>query len=352
MSRFWSKVTNSITPYVPGEQPQDRKYIKLNTNENPYPPSQKVYDAINGENSCDIRLYPDSDATGLKTALSKYYKVNREEVFVGNGSDEVLAFCFPAFFNPEEVIAFPDITYSFYPIYADLFGITYKTVSLDKDFTIPLDGFSKDLKGVFLANPNAPTGIAIERDEIEALVKGLPNTLIIVDEAYVDFGSQSMVPLINKYDNLLVIQTFSKSRQLAGLRVGFAIGNACLIEGLEKIKNSFNSYTLDRIAQKASIAALSDEQHFKETCEKIIKTRDCTYEKLKELGFRVLPSKTNFLFMTHEKFSGRELQLKLKQEGILVRHFPKPNTENWLRITIGTDEEMGILIEKLKGLIQ
>ena len=351
MSRFWSKVTNSITPYVPGEHPRDKKYIKLNTNENPYPPSLKVYEAINSENNSNIRLYPDPDAMELKLAISNYYKVKKEEVFVGNGSDEVLAFCFPAFFNCGEVISFPDITYSFYPIYADLFGVKYKTVRLNNDFTIPLDTFSKDVKGIFLANPNAPTGIALGTSEIEAFVKSFSNTLVIVDEAYVDFSDQSMVQFINKYDNLLVVQTFSKSRQLAGLRVGFAIGNSELIEGLEKIKNSFNSYPLDRIAQKAAVAAIEDEQHFKETCAKIIKTRDYTFDKLVELGYKVLSSKTNFLFVSHERFSGRELFLRLRQEGILARHFPKPNIENWLRITIGTDEEMGILIEKLKGLV-
>lgn len=351
MSRFWSEITQNITPYVPGEHPQGKKYIKLNTNENPYPPPLRVYDAISGENNENLRLYPDPNALELKSAISNYYKVGMDEVFVGNGSDEVLAFCFPAFFNKGEVIYFPDITYSFYPIYADLFGVNYKTISLNEDFTITLDDFPKDAKGILLANPNAPTGIALGKGEIEALVKRLPNTLIIVDEAYVAFGAQSLVQQIKKYDNLLVIQTFSKSRQLAGLRVGFAIGNAHLIEGLKRIKNSFNSYTLDRIAQKAAVAAIEDEQYFKETCEKIIKTRDDTCGKLTELGFKVLPTKTNFLFASHEKFSAEELLLGLKREGILVRHFPKPKINNWLRISIGTDEEMNILIEKLKGLM-
>lgn len=351
MSRFWSKTTQNIAPYVPGEQPRDKKYIKLNTNENPYPPSLRVYKAIRDANNSSIRLYPDPDATELKSALSAYYKVGADEVFVGNGSDEVLAFCFPAFFNRGDVICFPDITYSFYPVYAELFGVEYKTISLGNDFTVHLDDFQKGALGIFLANPNAPTGIAVGAKEIEAMVKRLPDTLIIVDEAYVDFGAQSVVQLTKEYDNLLVVQTFSKSRQMAGLRVGFAIGNAGLIEGLEKIKNSFNSYTLDRIAQKAAVAAIEDDEYFREACKRIIKTRDNTSERLTELGFKVLPSKTNFIFASHERFSGKELFLKLKQEGILVRHFSKPRIDNWLRITIGTDEEMSILIDKLKGLM-
>ena len=351
MNRFWSKTTKNITPYVPGEQPLDKKYIKLNTNENPYPPSSKVYDAIRNANNSNIRLYPDPEATELKSALSGYYKVGVDEVFVGNGSDEVLAFCFPAFFNQEDVVYFPDITYSFYPVYSELFSVEYKTISLRSDFTIPLDDFPKDAKGLFLANPNAPTGIALGSSEVETLVKRLSNTLIIVDEAYVDFGAQSMVQMTKKYDNLLVVQTFSKSRQIAGLRVGFAIGNAGLIEGLERIKNSFNSYTLDRIAQKAAAAAIEDDEYSKEACERIIKTRENTSKKLTELGFKVLPSKTNFLFASHEKFQGKELLSGLKSEGILVRHFPKPRIDNWLRITIGTDEEMSILIEKLKDMM-
>lgn len=351
MSRFWSKTAQSIIPYIPGEQPRDRKYIKLNTNENPYPPSLKVYDAIRDANDSSIRLYPDPDATELKSALSGYYKIGTDEVFVGNGSDEVLAFCFPAFFNREDVIYFPDVTYSFYPVYAELFGVEYKTVRLNSDFTVPLDDFPKSARGIFLANPNAPAGIALDADEIEALVRRLPDTLIIVDEAYVDFGAQSVVGITKKYDNLLVVQTFSKSRQMAGLRVGFAIGNRGLIEGLERIKNSFNSYTLDRIAQKAAVAAIEDDGYFRETCEKIIRTRDDTSKKLAELGFKVLPSRANFLFVSHEKYSGKDLFSALKKEGILVRHFPKSGIDNWLRVTIGTDEEMSILIEKLKGLV-
>ncbi|NLY19370.1 MAG: histidinol-phosphate transaminase [Clostridiaceae bacterium] len=351
MSRFWSKTTKCITPYVPGEQPRDKKYIKLNTNENPYPPSTRVYDAIRDANNSSIRLYPDPDATELKSALSAYYKVGADEVFVGNGSDEVLAFCFPAFFNREDAICFLDITYSFYPVYAEFFGVDYKTVSLRSDFTVPLDDFPECTRGIFLANPNAPTGIALDVTEIEALVERLPNTLIIVDEAYVDFGARSMVEITKKHDNLLVVQTFSKSRQMAGLRVGYAIGNTGLIEGLKRIKNSFNSYTLDRIAQKAAVAALEDDQYFIRTCEKIIKTREDAAKKLMELGFKVLPSKANFLFISHDKFSGKEIFSGLKREGILVRHFPRPRIDNWLRITIGTDEEMNILIEKLKDLM-
>lgn len=351
MSKFWSKTTKEITPYIPGEQPQDKKYIKLNTNENPYPPSPKVLNAIREENTADIRMYPDPYAIELKTAISEYYNVNREEVFVGNGSDEVLAFCFPAFFNQDEFISFPDVTYSFYPVYAKLFGINYTTVPLNDDFTIPADSFPRDVKGIFIANPNAPTGIEMETEAIERLVGTNPDTLFIIDEAYVDFGSESIVPKIKEYDNLLVVQTFSKSRQLAGLRVGLAIGSTGLIEGLERIKNSFNSYTLDRIAQKAAVAAIKDRDYFNETREKIIRTRDKSAIKIRELGFHVLPSKTNFLFISHDKFSGRELFLELRQRGILVRHFQSARIDNWLRVTIGTDEQMSILIDNLRALV-
>ena len=349
--KFWSEKIRKIKPYVPGEQPLDKKYIKLNTNENPYPPSPKVIEALQAETGADARLYPDPDATVLKKALAGFYHVEPNEVFVGNGSDEVLAFCFPAFFNPEDTIAFPEITYSFYPVYADLFGVPYVTVPMNEDFTFNPDGFQAGMKGILLANPNAPTGIALGMDAVEKLVNRFPGTLIIVDEAYVDFGGQSAIPLIHRYENLLVIHTFSKSRALAGLRIGYAIGNAALIEGLERVKNSFNSYTLDRMAQCAATAAASDPEYTRRMCERIIRTRDNVRTKLLNMGLNVLPSGTNFLFVSHRNFTGSELFQKLKQQGILVRHFQRPGIENWLRVSIGTDEEMAVFVQRLEGIL-
>ncbi|NLO40000.1 MAG: histidinol-phosphate transaminase [Ruminiclostridium sp.] len=349
--KFWSDTIRKIAPYVPGEQPLDKKYIKLNTNENPYPPSPSVLEAIAAETCSDIRLYPDPNASALKEAIANHYQVKANEVFVGNGSDEVLAFSFPAFFNPGDTISFPEITYSFYPVYADLFHVRAVTVAMNEDFTFNPDSFPEGMKGILLANPNAPTGIAVGLDVVERLLNRFPDTLIIVDEAYVDFGGQSAIPLINRYENLLVIHTFSKSRALAGLRIGYAIGNAALIEGLERVKNSFNSYTLDMVAQSAAIAAVNDPDYTRRTCERIVNTRESTRAKLLEMGCNALPSSTNFLFVSHPNFTGKELLLKLKQEGILVRNFQKSGIENWLRISIGTDEEMTVFIEKLEAIV-
>lgn len=351
MNRFWSSTVGNISPYIPGEQPKDKKYIKLNTNENPYPPSPKVLEAIRQEIGGDLRLYPDPEASFLKEALSDFYRLEPDEIFVGNGSDEVLAFCFPAFFNPGDVISFPEITYSFYPVYAKLYGICYETVPLNKDFTVELGRFPGYVKGILLANPNAPTGIAVGLDEIEALLRKHHDKLVIIDEAYVDFGAETAVPLIRNYENLLVVQTFSKSRALAGMRIGFALGNKYLIEALNRIKNSFNSYTVDRIAQRAAAAAVRDKVYFDEICARIIKTRETTAKRLMSLGFNVLPSKTNFLFVSHEKLSGKELFARLRTEGILVRHFDKEGIENFLRISIGTDEEMEVLFERLSSYV-
>lgn len=351
MNRFWSKTASDISPYVPGEQPRDKKYIKLNTNENPYPPSPKVLEAIRRETSADVRLYPDPDAEALKNAIARFYQVNCDEVFVGNGSDEVLAFCFPAFFNPGDTVSFPDITYSFFPVYSRLFGVKYETVRVTGDFSIPFDDFRYGARGILIPNPNAPTGLAVDTGKIEKLLEKFPDTLVVVDEAYVDFGACSTVPLIHKYDNLLVVQTFSKSRCLAGLRVGFAIGNNGLIEALERVKNSFNSYTIDRIAQKAAEAAVEDKEYFYRTTRRIMTTREYTAQELERLGFTVLPSKANFLFASHKSIAAEEIFVKLRQEGILVRHFKNPRIENWLRITIGTYDEMAVLIEKLKAMM-
>ena len=351
MNRFWSNTVRNISPYIPGEQPGDRKYIKLNTNENPYPPSPRVLEAIRQETGGDLRLYPDPDATLLRNALADMYRLNADEVFVGNGSDEVLAFCFPAFFNPGDIISFPEITYSFYPVYAKLFGVSSRTVPLNEDYTVNPDIFPEDAKGILLANPNAPTGIAVSINDIEKLLGKYHEKLIVIDEAYVDFGAETAVPLIKEHENLLVVQTFSKSRSLAGLRIGFALGNKDLIEALNRIKNSFNSYTLDRIAVKAAAAALQDREYFEETRARVIRTREATAERLISLGFNVLPSKANFLFVSHNQMSGKELFLRLKNDGILVRHFDISGIENFVRISIGTDEEMNTLVDKLEGYI-
>ncbi|NLM10654.1 MAG: histidinol-phosphate transaminase [Clostridiaceae bacterium] len=352
MNRFWSDTVRNILPYIPGEQPKDKKYIKLNTNENPYPPSPKVLEAIRQETGSILRLYPDPEASSLKETLSDFYQVRANEVFVGNGSDEILAFCFPAFFNAGDVISFPEITYSFYPVYADLFGLKCETIALNRDFTVDLSKFPENVDGILLANPNAPTGIAVGLSEIEILLQKHNDKLVIIDEAYVDFGAESAVPLIKNYENLLVVQTFSKSRSLAGLRVGFALGNKDLIEALNRVKNSFNSYTVDRIAQRAAVAAVRDKEYFTETLNRIIKTREETAKRLISLGFNVLPSKTNFLFVSHDKISGRELFSRLRHDGILVRHFDGEGIENYLRITIGTDEEMEVLVERLQNFLR
>lgn len=349
--KFWSDIVKQIEPYVPGEQPRDKQYIKLNTNENPYPPSPKVLEAMRNEIGEEVRRYPDPNAVALKEALAGYYGVQPDQVFVGNGSDEVLAFSFRAFFNPGDTIAFPEITYSFYPVYADLFGVRYMTVPMNEDFTVNLPGFPQGMRGILLANPNAPTGIALEAGAIERVLERFPDTLIIVDEAYVDFGGQTAIPLISRYENLLVIHTFSKYRALAGLRVGYALGNAALIEGLERVKNSFNSYTIDRVAQSAAEAAVKDSEYSLRMRDRIVKTREDARVWLAEMGFKVLPSSTNFLFISHPGHTGRDLCLKLKQQGILVRHFQKPGIENWLRVTVGTDEEMETLRQKLKEIL-
>lgn len=351
INRFWSNIVSNISPYIPGEQPKDKRYIKLNTNENPYPPSPKVLKAIMEETGGSLRLYPDPEASCLKDILSEHYNVESSEVFVGNGSDEILAFCFPAFFNQGDIISFPEITYSFYSVYAELFNVKYVTVALNKDFTVDLGKFPRHVKGILLANPNAPTGIALSLKEIEDFIRENQDKIVIIDEAYADFGAESAVPLIKRYENLMVIQTFSKSRALAGLRIGFALGNENLIEALNRVKNSFNSYTVDRIAQKAAAAAVLDNEYFEEICRRIIRTRDATARKLLSLGFRVLPSKANFLFVSHEKLNGRELFSRLRQDGILVRHFDKAGIENFLRISIGTDEEMKTLVDRLSYYI-
>ena len=351
MSKFWNDKVKEIEPYVPGEQPKDKKYIKLNTNENPYPPSKKVIEAMKSAVNDDLKLYPDPTCSDLIGEIAKYYNLNEDEVFIGNGSDEILAFSFMAFFSPHKKILFTDISYTFYKVYAELFDLNYELVKLDDDFNIPLAELKKENGGVIVPNPNAPTGKYVDIEELRKLVEANKDSVVIIDEAYIDFGGESMVKFVTDYDNLLVIQTLSKSRSLAGLRAGFALGHKDLIEGLNRIKNSINSYTIDRVAIAGAKEAIKDDDYFKEITKKIIHTREKVSKDLERLDFRVLESKSNFVFVSHNKISGKLLYEKLKDNGVLVRYFNKDRIDNFLRITIGTDEEMGILIEKLELIL-
>ena len=352
MKKFWSKRIQELEAYVPGEQPRDRKYIKLNTNENPYPPSPKAIEAMESAMGEAMRLYPDPECTAVVESIAECFGLEKEQVFVGNGSDEVLAMCFPAFFDTDKTILFPDITYSFYPVYADLYQVPYETVALNEDFTVPVDEMMKPNGGVIIANPNAPTGIALPLEEIERIVAGNPDSVVIIDEAYVDFGGVSALPLINKYPNVLIVRTTSKSYSLAGLRVGWAMGDKGLISALNTVKNSINSYTLDRIAIAGGAAAIADREYFKSCCDKVIATRQRSIAALTELGFNCLPSATNFIFAEPAKISAGELFTKLRQRGILVRYFKKPRIDRFLRISVGTDEEMDALIAAIKEIIE
>ena len=351
MKEFWGKRIQNLEPYVPGEQPRDRRYIKLNTNENPYPPSPKALAAMQDALEESLKLYPDPNSTGLKKALADYTGLEPENVFVGNGSDEVLALCFAAFFDDRAPLRFPDISYSFYPVYADLFGVPYETIPVGEHFEIRPEHFAASRGGVIFPNPNAPTSLAVSLNQIEHILRESPESVVIVDEAYVDFGAESAVALLGKYENLLVVQTFSKSRSLAGLRVGFAFGSKNLIAALEAAKNSFNSYTVDRVAQAGAEAAVLDTAYFEGTRKKIMKTREWAAKALQELGFTVLPSQTNFLFASHSMRAAAELYAALREKGILVRYFNKPRIDNYLRITVGTEEEMRALISALKEIL-
>ncbi|WP_299198093.1 histidinol-phosphate transaminase [uncultured Amphritea sp.] len=348
MSKYWSPAISQLTPYVPGEQPKVDNLIKLNTNENPYPPSPKVAEAINNYPKDSLRLYCDPDASALKQSLADHFQLQYNNIFVGNGSDEVLALAFMAFFRQDKPLLLPETTYSFYDVYCNLYAIEYRQIPLSDDFEIDFADYDQPNGGIIFANPNAPTGRQTALDEIEALLQKNSESLVIVDEAYIDFGGSSAVELINRYDNVLVIQTFSKSRSLAGLRIGFALGHKDLIAGLERVKNSFNSYPLDSLAIVGAVAALEDVEYFNETNQKIIDCREWTTAQLEQLGFRVIPSKTNFVFTRHNTISGAELMQYLRSNNLLVRHFSKPGIENFLRITIGTFDEMQTLIETLK----
>ena len=350
--QFWSRRIADIEPYVPGEQPKDKKYVKLNTNENPYPPSPKVAEAAARVASSDLRLYPDPECTVLKQSLAEFYGLRPEQVFVGNGSDELLAFSFLAFTDENTPAVFPDITYSFYPVYGEFFETNCRIVPVNEDFTIPLEELEKNDGTVVLTNPNAPTGIGLSLAEVEEILRANPDHAVILDEAYIDFGGQSAVELIPRYDNLLVIQTFSKSRSLAGMRIGFAMGSENLIAAMNAVKNSVNSYTLDRMALAVGRAAVEDRDYFYDTCAAIAKTRETTSGKLKEMGFTVLPSQANFVFVTHASVPARILFRRLREQGVLVRYFDKPRIDNYLRITIGTDAEIETLLRTLKTILE
>lgn len=347
MSRFWSPIVATLAPYQPGEQADPSRVVKLNTNENPYGPSSSTLTAIQGVINDTLRLYPDPRSLTLRQALAERHGTEPKNVFVGNGSDEVLAFVFQALLCHEQPILLPDLTYSFYESYCRLYGIRFIKVPLGTDFAITPSDYMKPNGGIVLANPNAPTGIALSLQDIEGLLADNPDSVIVVDEAYVDFGAQSCIPLTLLWPNLLVVQTFSKSRSLAGLRVGFAVGHEDLITALERVKDSVNSYPLGRLSQAGALASLQDEDYFEQTRRQIMDTRDLLKEQLKALGFEVLPSLANFVFARHATQPAEDLYQRLKHMGILVRHLPGPRSGEFLRITVGTKEACAKLIEAL-----
>ena len=352
MSRFLSDRCAVLKPYVPGEQPTDMKYIKLNTNESPYPPSPKVTARITGDEVGLQRLYPDPTGNDLRENVARSYGVAPENIFLANGSDEALAFMFMAFCDAQKPIVFPDITYGFYPVYCALFGIPYEMIPLREDFTVNGADYFEIGKNIVLANPNAPTGLTLSPDEIQQILRTNPDNVVIIDEAYVDFGAQSVVGLIKKYENLLVVHTCSKSRALAGARLGFVFGRKELIADIEKIRYSFNSYNVTRLTLAAGEAALDDQPYYDDMQKTIMDTRLKTAAALKALGFEMTESKANFLFARCPGYDGGELYRKLKDMGILVRHFDKPRISDYLRITIGTPEQMQALIIALKTILE
>ena len=350
MSRFLCKKRASLEAYVPGEQPRDRKYIKLNTNESPFPPSAATLRCLGGEQ--DLNLYPDPTCSELAEAVAGLYGLKPENVVLGNGSDEILAFAFLAFCDEDTPASFADITYGFYPVFADLFGVPYKEIPLKDDFTVDVDRFCEAEGTVILANPNAPTGIALELGEIERILRARPDNVLIVDEAYVDFGARSAVELLEKYENLLVVQTYSKSRSMAGARLGFALGAPELIQDLNRIRYSFNPYNIDRITLRLGAAALADNGYYMDCCRTICETRAFTAERLRALGFEVTDSRTNFLFARHPDLGGEAYYQKLRERGVLVRHFGKARITDYVRITVGTREEMDALLRETEAILK
>jgi len=349
MEKLWTENLRNIEPYVPGEQSKEKNIVKLNANENPYPPSPKVFETVKSFNTESLRLYPNANSTDLKNALAHYYHVGIENVFVGNGSDDVIAIAFQALFNSDLPIVYPDLTYSFYPVWCSLFNIPYKTYPVDENFRINPEDYRERNGGVIIPNPNAPTSIGEGRDFVEKILEYNQDSVVIIDEAYVDFGGVSSVEFINKYENLLVTGTFSKSRSLAGLRIGFAIGSKKLISVLEAVKNSYNSYTVDSLSIAAGTASILDDEYFKETCGKIIATRERVSKEMRSMGFKVLDSSANFIFATKDGASMKDMFEYLKTRKVFIRYFSIPRIENYVRISIGTDEEMDILLKEMKG---
>ena len=353
MSKYWSPLVRELQPYVPGEQPKMANLVKLNTNENPFGPSPKVIEAIQKELNDNLRLYPDPEGQALKEAIADYhvdFAINAKQVFVGNGSDEVLAHIFQGLLKHDKPILFPDITYSFYPVYCGLYQIESTVIPLTDSFEINPEDYKRPNGGIIFPNPNAPTGRYLGLQHVEEILQANPDSVVVVDEAYVDFGGDTAIRLVNQYPNLLVTQTLSKSRSLAGLRVGIAVGHPDLIEALERIKNSFNSYPLDRMAIAGAAAAFDDRAYFDDTCQRVIDSRDTVVAGLEQLGFDVLPSAANFVFARHPQKDAGELAAALREQGIIVRHFKTPRIAQFLRITIGTDEQNQILLDALKGL--
>lgn len=352
MSRFINQKFATLEAYTPGEQPKDMQYIKLNTNESPFPPSESVIRALNEAEIAKLNLYPDPVCKNLKQKLADLYSVKMENVFVSNGSDDILNFSFMAFCNDaEHPVKFPEISYGFYRVYAELYGVSYRAIPLAKDFSIRVEDYLGNDANVVIANPNAPTGLALSHEEVERIVSSNPDFVVVIDEAYVDFGAESCVDLIDRYDNLLVVRTYSKSRSMAGARLGFAFGNPELIADLEKIKFSTNPYNINRLTLLAGEAAIDENDYYMDNCKTIAKTREWTQEKLKDLGFTCTDSRANFIFAKHKSVGGKQLYLALKERGILVRHFDSPTICDYNRITVGSKEQMEALIQTISSII-
>jgi histidinol-phosphate aminotransferase len=347
MSKFWSPFVKNLVPYVPGEQPKVANLVKLNTNENPYGPSPKAIEAMHAELGDALRLYPDPNSDLLKQAVADYYGVQTQQVFLGNGSDEVLAHIFHGLFQHDQPLLFPDISYSFYPVYCGLYGIPFEAVPLDEQFQIRPQDYARPNAGIIFPNPNAPTGCLLPLEAVEQIVKASPDSVVVVDEAYVDFGGETAIKLVDRYPNLLVTQTVSKSRSLAGLRVGLAVGHPDLIEALERIKNSFNSYPIDRVAVVGAAAAFADKAYFEDTCAKVVASRERLVEGLEQWGFEVLPSAANFIFARHPDQDASGIASRLREKGVIVRHFKQARIAQFLRISIGTPEQNQALLDAL-----
>ena len=353
MSSYWSDFVKQLNPYTPGEQPDISNITKLNTNENPYGPSPAVLQAIQTQLNDDLRLYPPPDAQKLKQAIADHYQLSLEQVFVGNGSDEVLAHVFNGLLNHPNKgpLLFPDISYSFYPVFSQLYDIDFEQVPLTADFSVNPSDYRRPNGGIIIANPNAPTGIFLGLEAIQDLVQNNPHSVVVIDEAYIDFGGQSATSLINQYSNLLVVQTLSKSRSLAGMRIGYAMGAAALIDGLERIKNSFNSYPLGHLQIAAAVAAIEDQDYFQKTQQMLISERERLTDNLRQMGFQVLPSQANFVFVRHPQQVASKLAAELRQRSIVIRHFKQPRIQEFLRITVGTESQNDLLVESIKEIL-